>query len=67
MVIAVEPIIDIPEQDLHIRIEDTVPVTEERPVVLSAHVPKEIDEIRSLVGSRAEGGLPEAGAPSGDS
>jgi Xaa-Pro aminopeptidase len=27
MVIAVEPIIDIPEEDLHIRIEDTVLVT----------------------------------------
>ncbi len=63
MVIAVEPIIDLPEQDLHIRIEDTVLVTESGPVVLSAHVPKEIDEIRSMVGRRAQGGLPEAGAP----
>jgi Xaa-Pro aminopeptidase len=58
MVIAVEPIIDIPGEDLHIRIEDTVLVTENGPVILSAHVPKEIDEIRAMVGRRAKGGLP---------
>jgi len=52
MVIAVEPIIDIPEEDLHIRIEDTVLVTADGPVVLSAHVPKEVDEILALVGNR---------------
>jgi Xaa-Pro aminopeptidase len=50
MVIAVEPIIDIPEEDLHIRIEDTVLVTEDGPVILSAHVPKEIAELLALVG-----------------
>ncbi len=50
MVIAVEPIIDIPEENLHIRIEDTVLVTEEGPVILSAHVPKEVDEVLALVG-----------------
>lgn len=53
MVIAVEPIIDIPEQNLHVRIEDTVLITEDGPVVLSAHVPKEIDEVLALVGRRA--------------
>ena len=53
MVIAVEPIIDIPEENLHIRIEDTVLVTEEGPVVLSNHVPKELDEVLALVGRRA--------------
>jgi Xaa-Pro aminopeptidase len=50
MVIAVEPIIDIPEEDIHVRIEDTVLVTEDGPVVLSAHVPKELDEVLKLVG-----------------
>ena len=50
MVIAVEPIIDIPEENLHIRIEDTVLITEDGPVILSAHVPKELDEVLALVG-----------------
>jgi Xaa-Pro aminopeptidase len=53
MVIAVEPIIDIPEEDLHIRIEDTVLITEDGAEILSAHVPKEVDEILALVGRRA--------------
>ena len=55
MVIAVEPIIDIPEQNLHVRIEDTVLVTDEGPLVLSADVPKELEEILPLVGQRAPG------------
>jgi len=52
MVIAVEPIIDIPEENLHVRIEDTVLVTEEGPLVLTAHVPKEVEEVLALVGKR---------------
>ena len=56
MVIAVEPIIDIPEEELHVRIEDTVLITETGHVVLSAHVPKEVDEILALVGKRAKDG-----------
>jgi Xaa-Pro aminopeptidase len=50
MVIAVEPIIEIVEKQLHVRIEDTVLVTEDGPVVLSAHVPKEVDALLALVG-----------------
>jgi len=52
MVIAVEPIIEIKEENLHIRIEDTILITDDGPVNLSAHVPKEVDEILALVGSR---------------
>jgi Xaa-Pro aminopeptidase len=50
MVIAVEPIIEIREKQLHVRIEDTVLVTDAEPEVLSAGVPKEVDEVLALVG-----------------
>jgi Xaa-Pro aminopeptidase len=49
MVIAVEPIIEIPEKQLHVRIEDTVLVTDGDPLILSAGVPKEVDELLDLL------------------
>jgi Xaa-Pro aminopeptidase len=49
MVIAVEPIIEIPEKQLHIRIEDTVLVTDGEPLVLSTAAPKEVDALLALM------------------
>jgi Xaa-Pro aminopeptidase len=52
MVIAVEPIIEARDKQLHVRIEDTVLVTDGEPEVLSAGVPKELEEVLALVGTR---------------
>ena len=52
MVIAVEPIIEFPEEGFHIRIEDTILITEDGNENLTAHVPKELDEVLELVGRR---------------
>jgi Xaa-Pro aminopeptidase len=49
MVLAIEPIVDIPEQQLHIRVEDTVLVTAKGTEVLSTAVPKEIDPLLALI------------------
>lgn len=49
MAIAIEPILDIPEQQLHIRIEDTILVTPTGADILSAGVPKEIDALLALM------------------
>ncbi len=53
MVLAIEPIIDIPEQQLHIRIEDTILVTPNGAEILSTGLPKEVDELLPLIGSRS--------------
>ena len=53
MVMAIEPIIDIPEQRLHIRVEDTILVTPTGADVLSVGLPKEVNELLPLIRSRA--------------
>jgi Xaa-Pro aminopeptidase len=53
MVMAIEPIIDIPEQPLHIRVEDTILVTPTGAEVLSVGLPKEVNELLPLIRSRA--------------
>jgi Xaa-Pro aminopeptidase len=49
MVLTMEPIIDLPEQKLHIRIEDTILVTPNGAEILSVGVPKEVDEVLALI------------------
>lgn len=49
MVMAIEPIIDIPEQQLHIRVEDTILVTPTGAEVLTSAVPKEVDELLAVI------------------
>jgi Xaa-Pro aminopeptidase len=50
MVITIEPGIYIPEENLGVRIEDTILVTENGCKVLSGALPKEVEEIERLVG-----------------
>jgi len=49
MVLAIEPIIDLPDQQLHIRIEDTILVTPTGAEILTPGLPKEVDELLALL------------------
>jgi Xaa-Pro aminopeptidase len=49
MTMAIEPIIDIPDQQLHIRVEDTILVTPAGAEILSSGVPKEVSELLPLI------------------
>ena len=50
MVITIEPGIYIPEENLGVRIEDTLLVTEVGAKNLSGALPREVSEIEKLVG-----------------
>jgi len=49
MVMAIEPALYFPEKNLGIRIEDTVLITRDGCEVLTAAVPKEIEDIEALL------------------
>jgi Xaa-Pro aminopeptidase len=49
MVLTMEPIIDLPAQKLHIRVEDTILVTPNGAEVLTSAVPKEVEELLALI------------------
>ncbi|OFW50004.1 MAG: hypothetical protein A3G77_08790 [Acidobacteria bacterium RIFCSPLOWO2_12_FULL_68_19] len=48
MAMAIEPILDIPDEQLHIRIEDTIVVTPTGAEVLTAEAPKDVEALLSL-------------------
>lgn len=50
-VLTVEPIVEFPEKHIHIRVEDTILVTEHGPEILTGGVPKEMVDVEKLVGS----------------
>jgi Xaa-Pro aminopeptidase len=49
MVMAIEPIIDLPDQQLHVRIEDTILVTPTGAEILTPGLPKEVNELLALI------------------
>jgi Xaa-Pro aminopeptidase len=49
MVMAIEPIIDLPDQQMHIRVEDTILVTPTGAEILSTGLPKEVNELLALI------------------
>ncbi len=53
-VVTVEPIVEFPEKHVHIRIEDTILITDHGPEILSTGIPKEMADIEKLVGSEAK-------------
>ena len=50
-VVTVEPIVEFPGKHVHFRVEDTILITNGAPEILSAAVPKEMQEVEKLVGS----------------
>ena len=55
MCFAIEPALYYPDKNMGIRIEDTILITESGCEVLSAEVPKEIEEIENLIQGRSSG------------
>ena len=53
MVFTCEPGIYIPEENLGIRLENDILITEKGPVDLMAKIPVEADEIEEMMGKRA--------------
>jgi Xaa-Pro aminopeptidase len=53
-VVTVEPIVEFPDKQMHIRVEDTILITETEPEVLSSAIPKELPEVEKLVGSESK-------------
>jgi Xaa-Pro aminopeptidase len=52
MALAIEPIIDLPDRKMHIRVEDTVLITPDGAEVLTAAVPKQVADVLRLATTR---------------
>jgi Xaa-Pro aminopeptidase len=50
-VVTVEPIVEFPEKQMHFRVEDTLLITSGAAENLSSAVPKELQQVETLVGS----------------
>ena len=57
----VEPILEIPDRKIHIRLEDTVLVTEAGAENLTAGVPAEVEPLYALIRQRGVNSAPLAG------
>jgi Xaa-Pro aminopeptidase len=63
VVFNVEPILQFPERKIHIRLEDTVVLTEKGPENLTAAVPAELDPLYALIKQKGINGIELAGQP----
>ena len=53
MVYNVEPLLELPEKKIHMRLEDTVLVTSTGAVNMTAGAPASLDEVYALIRQRA--------------
>jgi Xaa-Pro aminopeptidase len=60
VVFNVEPILQFPDRKMHIRLEDTVALTEKGPENLTAAVPAELDPLYALIRERGVNSTPVA-------
>ena len=58
VVLNVEPILQFPERKIHIRLEDTVVLTEKGPENVTAAVPADLDPLYALIRQRGVNSTP---------
>jgi Xaa-Pro aminopeptidase len=63
VVFNVEPILQFPERKIHLRLEDTVVLTEKGPENLTASVPAEVEPLYALIKEKGVNSAPVRGRP----